>query len=156
MRNSRHNRLAPLVVRFMSAMHRYDGGRTLTLMHAEKLTTPQLAVLEFVRTPRTVSAIAEHVGLSRPATSQMIDKLVKRRLVGRSEGMLDRREKAVELSCSGVTLLEKISRFRSARFRASLRALSPAAAGRLGVALERAVAEFEKAAETFRNRRSPE
>ena len=139
----------------MSAMHRYDDGRTLTRMHAEKLTTPQLAVLEFVRKPRTVSAIAVHVGLSRPATSQMIHKLVQRRVVRRSEGALDRREKSIELSASGITLLEKIARFRAARFRASLAALSPTSAGRLAVALESVVAEFEKASQEFSNRRSP-
>ena len=154
--NPPHNRLARLVVRFVSAMHRYDDGRTLTLMHTEKLTTPQLAVLEFVRAPRTVSAIAVHVGLSRPATSQMIHKLVKRRLVRRSEGTLDRREKAVELSASGITLLEKISRFRASRFRASLAALSPATAGRLGMALEGVVAELERTSEKLANRRSPD
>ena len=153
--NPSSSRLAHLVVRFMSAMHRYDDDRTLALMHAEKLTTPQLAVLEFVRVPRTVSVIAVHVGLSRPATSQTINKLVKRRLVRRSEGTLDRREKAVALSASGTTLLEKISRFRSARFRASLAALSPATGGRLGVVLESVVAELETS-KKFAHRRSPD
>ena len=155
MPNPPHNRLARLVVRFMSALHRYDDCRTPALMHSQKLTTAQLAVLEFVRAPRTVSAIAVHVGLSRPATSQMINKLVKRRLVRRSEGTLDRREKAVELSASGITLLEKISRFWSTRFRASLVALSPATCGRLGVALESVVAELEKTSKKFAHRRSP-
>lgn len=149
-----HARLAHLVVRFMSAVHRYDAGRTLPLMHEEKLTTPQIAVLEFVRMPRTISAIAEHVGLSRPATSQMINKLVQRRLVRRSEGILDRREKAVELSGSGITLLQKIGRFRSTRFAAALAVLAPATAEGLGSALDSVIAELEEPSEKATHPRS--
>jgi DNA-binding MarR family transcriptional regulator len=93
--------LGHMVTRFMSMMHRYDAGRTLPLMHAPKLTTPQFAVLEFVRHLRTVSAVAVHVGLSRPATSQMIDKLADRRLVRRSEGLADRRERARRIDFQG-------------------------------------------------------
>ena len=143
--NSSKSTLAPLVGRFLSEMHRHDAGRTLPLMHAAKLTTPQLAVLEFVCVSRTVSAVAIHVGLSRPATSQMINKLVHRQLVRRSEGVPDRREKALLLSAKGVALLGRISAARAARFEASLAVLSPRAAARLRRALEETVAELDKA-----------
>jgi hypothetical protein len=53
----------------MGAMHRYHAGRTLPILHAVRLTTPQLAVLEFTRQPQTVSAVATYLGLSRPATN---------------------------------------------------------------------------------------
>jgi DNA-binding MarR family transcriptional regulator len=137
--------LARLVNRFLGEMHRYDAGRTLPLMHAEKLTTPQLAVLEFVRVARTVSAVALHVGLSRPATSQMINKLVHRGLVRRSEGSVDRREKAVTLTSKGLSLLDKISAARAARFQSSLADLSPGVASRLKQTLVDVVAELDKA-----------
>ena len=137
--------LAHLVGRFLGEMHRYYAGRTLPLMHAAKLTTPQLAVLEFVRVARTVSAVAEHVGLSRPATSQMINKLVARQLVRRSESVADRREKAVVMGAKGIALLERISAARAARFGASLAVLSPRVAARLMGALEEAVAALDKA-----------
>jgi DNA-binding MarR family transcriptional regulator len=136
--------LMVLVGRFLSEMHRHDAGRTLPLMHAAKLTAPQLAVLEFVRVSRTVSAVAVHVGLSRPATSQMINKLVGRNLIRRSEGAVDRREKALILSAKGVALLERISAARKARFEASLAILSPQVATRLMHALEEAVGELHK------------
>jgi len=143
--SSRESSLTPLIGRFLSEMHRYDAGRTLPLMHAAKLTTPQLAVLEFVRVSRTVSAVAVHLGLSRPATSQMINKLVHRKLVRRSEGAVDRREKALIVSAKGIALLERISAARAARFEASLAVLSPRAAARLRRALEETVAELDKA-----------
>lgn len=137
--------LARLVSRFLGEMHRYDAGRTLPLLYAAKLTTPQLAVLEFVRNAHTVSAVALHVGLSRPATSQMINKLVQRGLVRRSEGAVDRREKAVTLTHEGFSLLERISAARDARFEASLAALSPHIVARLKQTLADAVAELDEA-----------
>ncbi|MGH9737038.1 MAG: MarR family winged helix-turn-helix transcriptional regulator [Candidatus Acidiferrales bacterium] len=136
---------AELVSRFLSEMHRYDAGRTLPLMYGAKLSTPQLAVLEFVRAARTVSTVALHVGLSRPATSQMINKLVDRGLVGRSEGSVDRREKVVTLTSEGRELLDRISAARAARFEASLAGLSPRIVARLKHTLEDVLAELHKA-----------
>ena len=135
--------LGYLVGRFMGEMHRFDVGRTLRIMHSAKLTTPQMGVLEFVRSPRTVSAVALHVGLSRPATSQMIEKLVRRRLVRRSEGAVDRRERAVALAARGKTLLERIAAARSARFEASLAVLPPRVAVRFEAALVEVIGALE-------------
>jgi DNA-binding MarR family transcriptional regulator len=134
--------LAPLVAAFMYEMHRYDGGRTLPLLHAAQLTMPQLAVLEYVVVARTVSTVAEYAGLSRPATSFMIDKLVRRGFVRRSEGVVDRRERAVALTAKGRALLARVHAARVARFETSLGVLSPRAADRLTGALQEAMAEL--------------
>src|SRR5437762_6442956 len=96
--------LGVLVERFMRAMHRFDSGRTLPLLHSASLTTPQLAVLEFTRTPRPVSDVAAFLGLSRPATSQLVDKLARGGLLRRSLGTIDRRQRYVALSAKGVGL----------------------------------------------------
>src|ERR1035438_4024729 len=98
--------LGPLVYRFLGAMRRYDAGLTLPILRAAKLTTPQLAMLEFTREPHTVSAVANCLGLSRPATSQLIDKLVRGRFVRRLEGTMDRRERNVILSAKGKALVD--------------------------------------------------
>ena len=136
--------LTKLVTRFMGEMHRHDAGRTLSLLHAAKLTTTQQAALEFVFEPRTISAVASFLGLSRPATSQMIHKLVKRGLVRRSEGTEDRREKAVILTAKGKGLLAKIATARTARFAASVSVLPRRTAARLKGALRDAVRHLEK------------
>lgn len=136
--------LAELVGVFMHAMHRYDGGRTLPLLHAVQLTMPQLAVLEYVVTARTVSAVAEYAGLSRPATSFMIDKMVRRGFVRRSEGAVDRRERAVVITAKGRALLERVHAARVARFEASLAALSTRTADRLAGTLTAVMAEMRK------------
>lgn len=129
--------LGLLVYRLMAAMHRHDAGRTLPVLHAAGLTTPQLAVLEFTRRPRTVSAIGTWLGLSRPATSQLVEKLVCARLVRRIESETDRRERNVTLSPKGLALVEKIAAARIARFQISLASLAPAVATRF----ERVLAE---------------
>jgi DNA-binding MarR family transcriptional regulator len=143
---SRKNRqaLAILVAQFMHEMHRYDGGRMLPLVHAAKLTMPQLAVLEFVQVARTVSAVADYAGLSRPATSAMVDKLVRRGLVRRSEGIVDRRERAVALSAKGRALVEKVHAARAARFESSLAVLPAASARRLRAVLTDVVTKLRR------------
>jgi len=118
----------------------------LPLLHNAKLTTPQLAALEFVFERRTISTVASYLGLSRPATSQMIHKLVRRGLVRRSEGAADRREKTVELTTKGRLLLEQVAAARSARFAESVSVLPKRVVQRLKGALREAVGHMEKAA----------
>ncbi len=125
-------------------MHRYDAGRTLPILYAAKLTTPQVAALEFVRVPRTISVVAVHAGLSRPAASQLVEKLVRRHLVRRSEGAVDRREKEVVLSAAGKSLVERIAVARAARFDASLGVLPPRIAARFATVLVQVIEILEK------------
>jgi DNA-binding MarR family transcriptional regulator len=131
------------VDRFLRVMHRYDAGRTLPILHASKLTTAQIAALEFAREPRRVSDIATYLGLSRPATSQMIDKLAGKRLVLRIEGAADRRQRNVVLSARGRALVDRIAAARAARFDASLAVLDAAAAARFHSILEEVIARLE-------------
>jgi MarR family transcriptional regulator, organic hydroperoxide resistance regulator len=146
--------LTKLVTRFLGEMHRFAAGRTLPLLHAQKLTTAQLAALEFVFELRTISAVASYLGPSRPATSQMIQKLVRRGVIRRSEGTTDRREKTVVLSARGRVLLEKVAAARAARFAESISCLPSRAAGRLKGALREAVRQMEKGRAGPRKRRS--
>jgi DNA-binding MarR family transcriptional regulator len=144
--------LPKLVARFLGEMHRFDAGRTLPLLHAQKLTTPQLAALEFVFELRTISGVASYLGLSRPATSQMLQKLVRRGLIRRSEGATDRREKTVQLTTRGKRLLDRLSAARTARFAASVSSLPPRTARRLKSALRDTVLHLEKSGTSLRPR----
>ncbi len=137
--------LGLLVYDFMSAMHRYDAGRTMPILHEAGLTPPQLAVLESAREPRTVSAVATYLGLSRPATSQLIDKLVRSGLVRRIENTKDRRERNVVLSPKGKLLLEKIAAARAARFNSSLAVLAPHTVAKLESILTEVISALDKA-----------
>jgi DNA-binding MarR family transcriptional regulator len=137
--NESDRSLGGLVSRFMQAMHRFDAGRTLPILHAARLTTPQLAVLEFTREPRTVSTVATWLGLSRPATSQLVDKLVSAGLVRRVEGKIDRRERNIILGAKGKALVDRIAAARAARFDASLALLAPPVASQFGRILTKVV-----------------
>jgi DNA-binding MarR family transcriptional regulator len=112
--------LGALVDSFMRAMHTYDFGRTLQILHASGLSTPQLAVLELARTAQTVSAVARHLALSLPATSQLIDRLVRGRWLRRIDCKTDRRQRLVVLRLRGKTLLDELAAARAARFASAL------------------------------------
>ena len=123
----------------MRAMHRYDAGRTLPILHAANLTTSQIAVLQFTREPQTVSAVARYLGLSLPATSQLIDKLVRGQLVRRVEGPTDRRQRNIALSGKGRSLVDRIASARAARFEASLAVLPAPVAARFSSILHQVI-----------------
>ena len=138
--------LGTLVDDFMRGMHRYDAGRTLPMLHKANLTTPHIAALEFVREPQTVSAVATFLGLSRPAASQMIDKLVRGKLLNRVESSTDRRERHIVLSVKGRSLVERIAQARAARFEASLAVLPAPVAARLSSVLQEVVVSLTRRA----------
>lgn len=146
MKSTGRSSLGVLLDDFMRAMHRYDAGRTLPLLHAAKLTTPQIAALEFTREPQTISAVATYLGLSRPATSQLIDKLVRGHLLLRTEGATDRRERNVVLSANGRSLVDRIASARAARFEASLSVLPAALAARFSSILDEVTGVLAEAA----------
>jgi DNA-binding MarR family transcriptional regulator len=75
----------------------------------------------------------------------VIDKLVRRRLVRRSEGAKDRREKVVSLSAKGDSLLKKVAGARAARFDASLAVLSSSLSGKLADLLAEVLQELDNA-----------
>ena len=54
-----------------------------------------------------VSEIGDHVGISNPAASQLIDRLVQMGLVERTEHLGDRRVKQLKLTEKGCNLAEK-------------------------------------------------
>ena len=123
------------VYHFLRALHRHDSRRTLALFHAAKLTTPQLAVLEFLAVPQTMSVVSGHLGLSKSATSQLVDRLVRQGFLVRSENAFDRRERYIGLSDAGRALTADITAARVARFNAALSHLPPDLATRLAAVL---------------------
>lgn len=69
-----------------------------------ELTVPQFRALIFLNQHEdaTLSALAEHVGLSLPATSRMVQCLVKRGLLERQPLLSDRRYVSLSLTRRGV------------------------------------------------------
>ena len=152
---NKSRRLGSLVDCFLRGMLRYDGGRGVPILHAASLTSPQIAALEFTGEPQIVSAVATYLGLSRPATSHMIDKLARLGLLRRVEGTTDRRERHVILTAKGRALVDRIAATRAARFDSSLAVLTPGVAARLDSILNEVIGALDAANASAASRSSP-
>jgi DNA-binding MarR family transcriptional regulator len=110
------------LLRFMQAYLRFSIDDMTAALKEHELSMPQLAALQFVRAegPQSVSAIADHLNLSRTATSHLVDRLVRKELVRREEDPRDRRQKTVTLGGAGAQLLAGIHRRSAATLDALL------------------------------------
>jgi DNA-binding MarR family transcriptional regulator len=74
----------------------------------EALTLAEYRVLVFLRDERDVSlsALAEHIGLSLPSMSKKVDRLVTQGLISRTEALGDRRRLALCLTDAGAVTVE--------------------------------------------------
>jgi DNA-binding MarR family transcriptional regulator len=75
----------------------------------EQLSVPQFRVLAFLGRHRgaSLSTVADHLGVTDATASAMVDRLVKRGLVGRETHPLERRRIELRLTRTGSTLLER-------------------------------------------------
>ncbi len=94
----------------------------------------------------TVSALAERAHLSLPAASQLVERLVQRGLLARSEDPSDRRQKRVVLTGAGEALLERIDRLSAEAYGVLLAGVPPELLGRAESALEALLAHLPEVA----------
>ncbi len=90
----------PLVMQFIHC--------NLRVRRVGGLSLVQFRALGFLARARcaSLSAVAEHLGLSLPALSRLIDGLVRKKLVKRQTGLTDRRQVALTLTARGRMQLE--------------------------------------------------
>jgi len=88
-------RTVPAIMRFIRHQMRQH--------RQAELTVPQFRVLVFLshHQEASVSAVADHLGLSRAAASRMVDSLVRRGLMKRQNRLDDRRHVALSLTQRG-------------------------------------------------------
>ncbi|MDV6373455.1 MarR family winged helix-turn-helix transcriptional regulator [Deinococcus arenicola] len=95
----------------MRQLHRLISDRIMgslqSELQGEDVSFTQMTALYKVRAfaPISLTALAEHLGVSLPATSQLIQELVGRKLMERRENPQDRREKLLALSEKGQQFL---------------------------------------------------
>jgi DNA-binding MarR family transcriptional regulator len=136
-------RLGGLIEAFVNKVS-HPRGRVLKLMARASVTVPQVILLNFATTgDSTPSSLAAKMRMSRPSVSQMVDRLVRLKLVARAEDPGDRRRKTVSVTSKGRSLLAHLSAVRSAEFRAGAAGLSAAARAQLIDALAAALRELE-------------
>lgn len=92
--------VVPLVMRTMRAEMRARRGRDLSV--------PAFRALGYIRRHpgASLSALAEHIGLTLPSASKLVEGLVERRLVMRRVDVDDRRRMTLDLTAKGRDLLE--------------------------------------------------
>jgi MarR family transcriptional regulator for hemolysin len=71
------------------------------------ISIPQFRTLRFIqRIPNSsLSSLAEHLGLTLPSVSKLVDRLVKQKLIIRQESTADRRCRTLELTKVGATIV---------------------------------------------------
>jgi MarR family transcriptional regulator for hemolysin len=93
-----------------------------------KLSVPQFRTLGFVHrhAGASLSEVAEHIGLTLPSMSRLIDGLVERKLMLRGGHVDDRRRITLELRARGRALLESAREAAQASLAVRLSELSEA------------------------------
>ena len=82
--------------------------RELRSHRAQDLSVPQFRVLTYLKghCETSLSPVADHIGLTLPSMSSLVDGLVERGLVKRETSRQDRRKVTLSLSDEGKALLE--------------------------------------------------
>ena len=72
------------------------------------ISIPQFRTLRFIqRNPdAALSTLAEHLGLTLPSVSKLVDGLVKQKLITRKESTADRRRITLTLTPNGTAIVE--------------------------------------------------
>jgi DNA-binding MarR family transcriptional regulator len=110
----------PLVMRFIR--------KEMRSRRAPSLSVPQLRVLTFLHhvPGAPLASVTEHLGVSRSTASAIVDRLVRRKLVNRTEDPQERRCVVLTLTPAGVQHLQQAREATSTRLAKVLAGLSAA------------------------------
>jgi DNA-binding MarR family transcriptional regulator len=110
--------LAPMLMRLMR--------QELNAQEALDLSVPQFRTLRFVaRHPATsLSDLAEHLGMTLPAASKLVDRLLEQLLITRATAAGDRRRAELTLTLRGQAALKLAAAAAQAHLAERLAALS--------------------------------
>ena len=135
------------LLRFMQAYMRFTIEDMSALLKEHELSMPQLGTLHFLRAegPQSVSSIADHLNLSRTATSHLVERLVRKRLVARQEDPNDRRQKRITLGDGGRDLIAEIHARSATSLKVLLERVPEAKRRALDHAMHDVVAELDVA-----------
>ncbi len=96
--------------------------------HGSEISIPQFRTLRFIqRNPdSSLSNLAEHLGLTLPSVSKLVDGLVKQKLINRQESTHDRRRLTLVLTQSGESIVNTARAGTQANIAKALKHLSNA------------------------------
>lgn len=98
----------------------------MRLGRGANMSIPQFRTLRFIqRNPdSSLSDIANHLGLTLPSASKLVDGLVKQKLIDRQEATTDRRRLTIGLTPSGESLVNSARTRAQANLAKTLNCLS--------------------------------
>ena len=119
-------------------------GRVLKFMSDASVTVPQSILLNFasMNPNSTPSSLAAKMHISLPSVSQMIERLVKLKLLERKEDVEDRRRKVVTATAKGRMFLRRQKALRISEYAVGTSHLSVASRQVLADALSLALKEL--------------
>lgn len=108
----------PLVMRLIRAEMRSH--------RSPDLSVPQFRALLYVyrHTGASLSDVAEHLGLTLPSTSKLVNRLVERELLTRASAPDDRRRMILDITPTGQIVLDAAAQATRARLMEQLATLS--------------------------------
>ena len=103
---------------FVAIIEKLLTQRMLDQSFDQQVTPSQLVALRYLSLNESslMSDVAEGLGISFPAATKTIDRLVRKSLVGREEDPYDRRVVRIRLTELGKQLVSEINQERSRRF----------------------------------------
>jgi DNA-binding MarR family transcriptional regulator len=119
----------PLRDELLELLDRLQGPKPTDVrqVHQLEISTSQFIALVLLTRERTatVSGIADHLRLSRGATSTLVEGLVRRQMVRRTEDPANRRQKRIEISSRGRRLIDDVDRMHQRAVEKQLASLAP-------------------------------
>jgi MarR family transcriptional regulator for hemolysin len=102
------------------------------------LSVPQFRALVFASVNRdpSLSAMAEHIGISLPTASRMVDLLVRRGLMERRSAAADRRRVSLSLTARGQAVFRSARRATQAALALRFRSMTPDERSQICAALQ--------------------
>lgn len=122
--------VVPMVMRFIRAEMRKYG--------AVELSVPQFRSLLFIKrhAESPLGSVAEHLGLTPPSTTKLVDCLERQGLVQRKASSADRRKVTLGLTARGSALLDKATEGTQASLVAALAGLEVSELKAIEVAMD--------------------
>lgn len=107
------NLLVSILRNWVEVVMRFSIHELMQYSRESGLSIQQIRVLFHIREcPRGITNIGEHLGITKAAASQMIDKMVEQGFITRVEDSHDRRSKNINLTEKGILAMQRIIQAR--------------------------------------------
>ena len=134
-------RFGQRMIALLPRMLRGFARRESNYLSRGKITLPQMGVLEYLSSRREspMNELARHLGVTRPAATGLVDRLIAQGLVSRQGDRTDRRVVRINLTPKGRRVLDNIWNQKRRMLQEVFGRLSPADRSQYLATLERVV-----------------